>query len=479
MIRNHNQTDLSNFIVKDHIDKYGEPNFPTRQGTAGKLNQVFWAALEAEYNDFLFESAENIFYRFGEKIWQPFSDCSLQGHICNDLRQAISQNWPNLGLIELNEVRGLQAIISLTKSMVEEEGAFNKTVQNVIDNGIQIAIDNGVLKIDKNGPQLVSHSPEYLIRNLTPIAYVPGADCPDFRDNLLALLPEDDQLLLQKFAGMFLAGSNFAQMILILHGMPNSGKSTFVEIIRGLIGYDNVTELRTRYLETRFEIGRYIGKTLLVGADVPGDFLCNEGGFKLKGLVGGDPLTGERKGSNQQYHCKGNFNVLATSNERLLVKLHEDYGAWERRLALIEYEMPHAERKPDYAGFLLSTQSSGLLNWGIEGWMRTLEDLEQHGTIQLSLKQAMRVASLLNESDSLAIYLKDALERSEKCDISTQELLVGYSDSCRDQGWQMPSKTVTEKRLPDLMMSLFSSTPSNNLVRDNRLARGYTKVRFK
>jgi len=47
----------------------------------------------------------------------------------------------------------------------------------------------------------------------------------------------------------------------------------------------------------RFEIGSYIGKNLLIGANVPRTFLNSIGAYRLKALVGVDLLDAARNAS--------------------------------------------------------------------------------------------------------------------------------------------------------------------------------------
>ena len=76
------------------------------------------------------------------------------------------------------------------------------------------------------------------------------------------------------------------------------GKSTLVRILEAIVGQKNVCQLRTDLLAERFETSRFIGKTLLAGKDVSGNFLHSRGAHVLKALVGDDQLSGELKGLN-------------------------------------------------------------------------------------------------------------------------------------------------------------------------------------
>jgi Predicted ATPase len=145
---------------------------------------------------------------------------------------------------------------------------------------------------------LFPFSPSYRRRNKLAVAYDPKASCPLFLDTLMRPALETDDLdLIQRWCGLALIGENLAQKIVILTGTPGGGKGTLIQIINGIIGQINLAALRPQLLGERFEVGRFLGKTLLYGADVPENFLNQRGASILKSLTGGDPVTLEFKNS--------------------------------------------------------------------------------------------------------------------------------------------------------------------------------------
>ena len=64
-----------------------------------------------------------------------------------------------------------------------------------------------------------------------------------------------------------------------------------------------------------------LGRSLLVGSDVKGNFLHLLGAYRIKSLVGGDKLEAELKRSNHRFELYGNFNIMITSNTRLHVRM--------------------------------------------------------------------------------------------------------------------------------------------------------------
>jgi P4 family phage/plasmid primase-like protien len=471
-IYNRLYTDLQCFDLGSHIRKYGPPHYSTERNPVGQLNEDFWAALEAEFNHILFENRENEFYRYNSRIYERFSVHLLLQQISNDILQA-SEDWQGYApLAQLRNAKHISGVVTHFKGYAQKEEAFENKA------GL-IYVANGVLKLDGSDIQLLPFSPQSISRNLVPIAYDPKAKCPRFKNELLGLLDSDDQLLLQKFLGLYLLGRNIIQKMLILHGIGETGKSTFSEVARKLIGPENCSELRTNLLHERFEIGSFLGKHLLIGADVSGGFLNSKGAYRLKAIMGGDLLDAERKCVNHRFQLPGTFNVLITSNSRLTLRLENDRGPWQRRLAIVEYEKPRTSKIiPEFAELLLRTEGSGILLEGLEGLLKLQSDIKSHGSLQLTQRQKERIESLLNESDGLRLFLQAGVEAAADQNLTSAEIVQKYAGFCLKRGWNMTTRK-TEEELPNLMMELFQVARSNNIERGETKLRSYRGVKFK
>src|SRR5262249_39565770 len=115
---------------------------------------------------------------------------------------------------------------------------------------------------------------EFRSRNQLTVSYQPGATCPRFENELLApALSPDDLAVIRKMFGLMVLGRNRPQRIFILLGAGNTGKTTLALVIEGLVGQLSCVELRSTQLEGRFELARFVGKTLGLGPDVANDFL--------------------------------------------------------------------------------------------------------------------------------------------------------------------------------------------------------------
>ena len=344
-----------------------------------------------------------------------------------------------------------------------------------------VHLSNCVLVFNEDGSfENKPFSPSFRSRNRSPIAYDPNAECPQFKTKILGHIEEDDRDLLQQYGGQCLLGRNHTQRILILDGIGSASKSTFVLLTRGVIGAANTYELRTKHLAERFEIGRMIGKTMLLGADVKANFLSEEGAYRLKALVGGDTLEAEPKTSNKRFSISGIFNVMLTCNSRLRVHLEGDESAWRRRLAIVRCEQPfNLPKIPDIDQISLRREGSGILNWFLEGTQKLLRSIQQTGDIALSTRQLERVHALLSESDSLRIYLRENLVRGQSGNLTVAEILERYTLYCISAEWSPVPVTIAQRQLDDLMLELFGTAKANNIEREGKAQRGFRYVRWR
>ncbi len=454
---------------------YGEPYYMNDKGAITGINEAFWAGMHAAENVVLHEPDEKAFYRYnpGTGIYEVETADAIRHAISCRMLEASRQS----GVFELQKKRGtatLTNVVAHLRGMVEKRGAFAGRKS-------AIHLANGVIVFKDDDVELRPFSAEYMSRNRSPIAFDGDARCDRFLNELvLPAVHPDDVELLQKFAGMFVLGDNRAQRILILDGEAGRGKTQFANVMQGLVGMANVTQLRTKHLAERFEMFRYLRRTLLVGVDVEADFLSTKGAAVLKGLVGGDWFDAEQKGGTGSFQVQGTFNVMITSNARLRVRLQGDVGAWKRRLTIVRYEAPPPAKKiPDFGAYLVRTEGSGILNWALLGAQKVLAEIpDEGGDLLLTAGQRDLVDSLLAESDSLRHFLQECVAVDETADATVTELVEAYAAYCPERKWQAMPITEVHAKLETLMLDLFGVTKRHDVKRNDKNQRGFGGVRL-
>jgi P4 family phage/plasmid primase-like protien len=424
----------------------------------------------------LYDPDEKTFYRYDESrgLWQPITAESIRETISQRILE-VSREAREFSLEIHITLTKLKAVVGALMGIVEKRGAFRSKRR-------LIHVANGVIRFADDGDvQFGAFAPEDYSRNQSPFGFDGAAECPRFLNELIyPAVAADDADLLQRWAGLALFGYNLPQRFMILDGTPNGGKGTLVRIIQALVGIENTYQLRTECLNERFETFRYRGKTLLIGPDVPGDFLMQRGASMLKILVGGDPISAEGKGLNGDFAMFGTFNIVMTCNSRLRIRLEDDAGAWRRRLLIVRYERPPPEsRILDFDRILLKEEGSGILRWAMAGFVKLQAEFADKGDFALSDAQRARIDSLLAESDSLRLFVRERVARHEYGDITNSELQQGYAEFCADKGWNPLPITVVERNAADIMLEVWHAPKSHCVERDGRKSnRGWKKVRL-
>lgn len=473
--------DLLNVDETDEqiIKAYGDPVYfsTARNGKVSVkvINQAYWAGLYAAENLVLYEPDERIFYRYddGQGTYSEISSDLIKCVLSSRMLE-VSRDVQSLSSLAAHRnKKNLDAAIDSLRGIVEQRKAF-------ADRPSVLHFANCILARKDGQWFRQKFSPEFHSRNRSPIVYDPEVTCPRFLHELLlpAVKPED-AILLQKMAGQCLLGENRTQRFVILDGEAGRGKSQYGNVLQALVGQENITQLRTEHLNDRFELYRYLRRTLLVGVDVDARFLESRGAPVIKGLVGGDWYDAEQKGGTGSFLFQGKFNVLMTSNSRLKVNLQNDAGAWKRRMLIVRFEAPPPQKKiPNFADVLIKEEGSGILNWALHGLHLLLNDIDETGDIRLTKNQTSLVDSLLAESDSLQFFLDAHVVRLSGSDLTVSEIVDAYTRYCTERGWISTPEGQVQRQLPQLMREKFQASNTHNCKSGDKSVRGYRGVVF-
>ena len=337
---------------------------------------------------------------------------------------------------------------------------------------------NGMLKVATG--ELLPFDPKYLSRNATPVSWDNNGECPRFLGELLGkALGADDISVIQRYAGAALLGTNLTQKFVMLTGRAGGGKSQLVKVIELLIGAENCTQLRTKHLSSRFEVARFVGKTLLTGIDVKGRFLQTDGAEVIKALCGGDRLTTETKTTMNTDDVFGDFSILITSNSRLRVALDGDEEAWRRRGIMITYD----REKPkvtiaDFSQVLIDEEGAGILRWAVEGARQLLK---ADWRLTTTPEQDARMNALIDESNSVLSFVRERIEVKEGATAASSEVVQAYTIYCDAQGWSAETPRIAERKIADAMMDVHHKVCSHSIQRredgKDRSVRGFRGVK--
>jgi P4 family phage/plasmid primase-like protien len=455
-------------MMEEVKKEYGKPLFITGKNSVN-LNQQFFVAYFAKKHKPVYYVPEKNFYMYNKDtgVWQIVSEERMLGKLGKALGN-FSKLINEKRIQRYRTASTLSALLKLLKGEVEKTDAFQNYEIKFVH------CSNCVLEYNevKKAWQKKDFSPHYYSRNQNPINYSPKSKCSRFTSDLLGkAMSQDDIDHLQMYLGQCIIGRNLSQTFLMLTGTAGGGKSTLANIIEGIVGRWNCTELRLEHMNSRFEISRASGKNLLTAKDVTSSFMNDAKAGKLKALTGNDTMTIERKNSNSILDVQGNFNVIITSNASLQIKLDGDLGAWRRRMLLIRYEKPATnEVIVDFDQKLLKEEGSGILNWALEGAVKLLK---AGGKIEKSKKQQAVVNRLLKSSRPFEVFAELYIHPTLDVNITTEEAVTAFTKFCSDLKWPLLSECKIQRAFHEWMRSKHVAVLRTDIKRNGTNRRGY------
>ena len=264
----------------------------------------------------------------------------------------------------------LNAMINLTAS---EPGISISTGQFDANKWL-LNIENGTINL-KTG-ECSSHIKEDLITKISSVKYSKDAQCPEWQRFIASVTGENKNLqkFLKRIIGYALTGDTREQCLFFLYGKGANGKSTFLEVIRALLGdYAQQTDFTTFLSKNdtvRNDLARLKGARFVSGVEAAEGKQFAE--VFLKRVTGGDKITA-RYLYKEYFEFEPTFKIFLAANHRPVIS-GTDHAIW-RRIHLIPFSVTFDDRKK-IKGFAqkLKAELSGILNWAIEGCREWLEE---------------------------------------------------------------------------------------------------------
>ena len=304
-------------------------------------------------------------------------------------------------------------------------------------------LENGVLNL--RTLELLPHDPSLMLTKLAPVVYDPTADCPRWKAFLQRIFDGNERLIrfVQRAVGYSLTGSTREQCLFFLYGTGANGKSTFLEVIRALLGdYAATAEFSTfvadRKGSVRNDIARLHNARLVTAIEVgEGKRFAEE---LIKVLTGGDTVAA-RFLYREFFEFKPRFKVWLAANYKPEIR-GTDWAIW-RRIRLIPFTVtiPPEEQIPDLAE-QLKGELSGILNWALEGLKDWLANGLQPPPEVTEATEAYRA-----EMDIVGLFVQDACVLDPKAVTPSKELYEAFKEWANENGYEPFGQTAFGRRL--------------------------------
>lgn len=319
----------------------------------------------------------------------------------------------------------------------------NYTDQSFLDNdkskGI-VNLSNGMLDLETN--TLLPHDPSKEFLYCLPFDYDPSATCPRWDQFIedVTLGRECLKNIIHEYLGYIISGSNYKyQKALILDGSGNNGKTTFLKVMKKLVGNTNISNLSLGSLQSQvFASAGLHGKLCNISEEEPEKTFREQNGV-FKNLTGDGVVNAQHKFGNP-FEFENKAKIVITYNEMPYV--NDTTKGMLRRLLITPWEYDvskYPEKKDPDIEYKLYQELSGIFNRCLEGWYR----LEEQKGFTKSIYVERKVKQVHSFSDVVFRFLEECTENVDITQHTTiNSLYEAYTNFHLSEGEN--SKAITK-----------------------------------
>ena len=277
-------------------------------------------------------------------------------------------------------------------------------------------VENGI--VDLKTGKLQPHDRELGLTKITNITFDENAKCPEWLNFLDQIFQGDKELAeyMQRLIGYSLTGEITEQIMVFLIGGGSNGKSTFINIIKDIMGdygrqAKSDTFIKKKETGANNDIARLVGSRFVSAIE-------SEDGEQLS----------ERFLRQEFFEFIPEFKVFFTTNHKPVIK-GVDEGIW-RRIRLIPFNLQLPKEKRDKKlPEKLSLEMPGILNWAIEGCLKW----QQSGLNDPAIVMKA-TGDYKEEMDILGPFMFECCFKREDVQIEAKELYEVYANWCFRNG---------------------------------------------
>ena len=296
---------------------------------------------------------------------------------------------------------------------------------------------------DVMAEETVEPTPSMFIIGTLPIDLdldAPYGDADRFIDNL-AGGDEVTAKAMREAVGVCMCSRRAVQQSLFLigkagggaHGSASNGKSTFINVMRSLLGVENVSSLDIATLGQRFQAAAIVGKIANLGDDIPDGFLKNDELSVFKKLVTGETIYTDVK-NGTGFDFRPSATLVFSMNA--MPRLADTTDGIFRRLAFIPFRRRFSPGTEGYDPHMAErmSQPENLRRLALLGLME-LPQLIQRGAFTIIPDMAEEVEAIRMENDVVRRWLyEEMVEDTDLDDRWTDDVYREFAHWCDDAG---------------------------------------------
>ena len=317
---------------------------------------------------------------------------------------------------------------------------------------VLINLQNGTFEINNGNTKNRAFNPKDFLTYQLPFSYDKDATAPIFQKYLDKVLPDPErQKVVAEYLGyVFIRhGSNVLkeERTLILYGSGANGKSVLFEVVRSLLGTENISSYSLESLTDANGYFRAMIDTKLL--NYASEISSRMDPDRFKNLVSGEPIEARHPAGRAmqiEQYAKLMFNCNA------LPKAKGDLtNAFFRRFLIVPFDVtiPEAEQNKNLHTEIIESELAGVFNWILAGLHRLLD--QKRFSKCAASDQALNNYKI--ESDTISLWMaEDGYVKAEnkKQFSEAKQLYYEYTIYCDQSGFKAMDKITFGNNLQQL-----------------------------
>ncbi len=301
--------------------------------------------------------------------------------------------------------------------------------RKVNDQADWICLKNGMFNLVTY--EVKPHDREFYCTYSLPVSFEPESDASCKR--WLLYLEQTVQTpaaiaQLQEYLGYVLVRHTKFEKCLLLVGHGSDGKSTFLKVMKELVGDENCAAVSFQDLEDQFQRSSLYNKLLNISTEVGAKAIESP---YFKAITSGDPINAAFKHKNTftfSPYCK-----LAFAANRLPRVLDNSDGFF-RRVLPVRFKRQFLDDDPDKDSELfevLKGELSEIFSWAVVGLAR----LSQNKKFTQAEETRLMMMDYRRINNPVLCYVDDQCEIGDDYEVTKADLYDDYKSYCGKNGY--------------------------------------------
>ena len=292
-----------------------------------------------------------------------------------------------------------------------------------------INLKSGMLNLETF--EVIPHDQSFYFTQMLPIDFNPDSTqrCDNFLKYLETNIKTPEVIAqVQEFTGYCLVRHTKYEKALYLLGPGADGKSTYMKILRELVGPENCSAVSFGAIEDQFQRSAMYNRLVNLSAEISAESMESQ---YFKKIVSGDTLQAAYKHVDTfefDPYCK----LVFAGN--MLPRVRDNTDGYFRKLLIVEMKRQFLEDDPDRDPNLfdkLKAELSEIFYWALCGLARLIK--QGHFTFSNETRDLMQDYRRLN--NPVLCYVEEECDVGDGMEVQKKDLYADYQNYCKRNGY--------------------------------------------